>query len=112
SYQTLEGHDDVVTCLLEKLNGKLIISASKDMTIKLWEHRSGTCLRTLVSAHTDCVNFLSDCPALYPSYVISCSIDQSIKVWDIFSGKLMKTILGHTESVEYLTSVNYQNKIL
>ena len=44
---TLEGHSDAVWACEFAPNGKTIVSASWDETLKIWDVESGKCLTTL-----------------------------------------------------------------
>eukprot|EP00919_Chromeraceae_sp_WS-2016_P050662 GHVR01120077.1.p1 GENE.GHVR01120077.1~~GHVR01120077.1.p1 ORF type:complete len:449 (+),score=86.22 GHVR01120077.1:39-1385(+) len=63
---------------------QLLLSASRDKTIKAWEIFTRQCVFTLVG-HDNWVRGV----AVHPSgrYVISCSDDKSMRVWDAESGQ-------------------------
>ncbi|KAL6066254.1 SCF complex F-box protein MET30 [Balamuthia mandrillaris] len=89
---TLTGHKADV--LKVRFNESLIVSGSKDRSIKMWNVHTGQCLRTLQGhrGNVYCVRFDDN-------RVVSCSQDQTIKVWDIETGKCMRTLRGHTDQV-------------
>lgn len=69
-------------------DGKWVLSASGDKTIKLWEIQGGKEVRTF-SGHTDAVNsviFSSN-----GAQALSGSDDRTMKLWDISSGKNIMT---------------------
>src|SRR6185369_16853559 len=45
--RTFEGHGDTITSLAFDPQGDTLASASRDLTVKLWEPSSGKLLRTL-----------------------------------------------------------------
>ena len=49
--RTLEGHRSSVMAVAFSPDGKLLASSSRDTTIRLWEPRAGTLVRTLTE-HT------------------------------------------------------------
>lgn len=67
-----------------------ILSCSLDNTIKLWEVRSGKCVRT----HFGHVEGVWDIAA-DNFRVISGAHDRTVKIWDLQSGKCMHTFTGH-----------------
>ncbi len=76
--RTLEGHTAPVTALLW-VDG-MLISGSWDTTIKIWDLKSGTCIRTL-EGHLNTIQSL----VCIDGMLISASVD-TIKIWDIKSG--------------------------
>jgi WD40 repeat protein len=44
---TLHGHTGTVRCVTVSADGQLVASGGHDGTVKLWESRSGACLRTV-----------------------------------------------------------------
>lgn len=60
-FQTLEGHSNMVSDVIFSLDGKLVVSASADRTIRLWDAASGAALQTL-RGHLDFVNTVAFSP--------------------------------------------------
>ena len=74
---------------------KFLASCSSDKTIKTWDIKSQSLIRTLIG-HTSSVWGLE---VLNNGYVASCSTDLTIKIWDPSSGQLVKNLTGHTSTV-------------
>jgi len=90
------GHSDVVGGVAFSPDGKLLASASRDHTIKLWEVVSGIELRTL-RGHSSGVNsvaFSGDGKLL-----ASGSDDKTIKLWDVGAGSELRTLKGHSGDI-------------
>ncbi len=68
-------------------------SASADSTIKIWDLRSGKCLRTLESYAYAMVFSLDD------TLMASASVRYNIRIWDPNSGEHLKTLRGHEDLV-------------
>jgi len=68
-----------------------LASASRDMTIKIWEAKSGRCCVTLVG-HDNWVNDL----VFHQNgkYLLSCSDDKSIRVWDLNNARCYRKLLS------------------
>ncbi len=81
--QLLVGHIDSVNHLLQ-LNGKTLVSASDDGTLRVWCNQAGSWkgVQTL-TLHYDCVSGLS---ALSPYRFVSCSHDADVIIWHEFDG--------------------------
>ncbi|CAN6609157.1 F-box protein Met30p [Trichomonascus vanleenenianus] len=71
-----------------------ILSASLDNTIKLWDVRTGACVRTLFG-HVEGVWTI----AADTFRIVSGAHDKTVKVWDLQSGKCWHTFTGHTKPV-------------
>lgn len=67
------------------------MSGSFDETVKIWDIRSGTCIKTL-PAHSDpvsAVSFNRD-----GTLITSSSYDGLIRIWETASGQCIKTLVG------------------
>jgi len=65
--------------------------------IKIWQIRTGRCLRKFTTAHT--AGVLSVCFAKDGFKILSSSFDQTAKIHGLKSGKTMKVYKGHTSFV-------------
>ena len=91
--QTLEGHTDHVSAVVFSPDGKLVASASRDGTIRLWDAATGAAIQTL-KGHTDWVRavvFLPD-----GKLVASASGDYTVRPRDAATRAATKTLEGHT----------------
>ncbi|HLO83992.1 MAG TPA: hypothetical protein VK203_03110, partial [Nostocaceae cyanobacterium] len=80
--RTLEGHRFWVRAVAITPDGQSVISGSDDMTIKVWDLKSGSEKFTL-TGHSSYVNAVAITPD--GQSVISGSDDMTIKVWDLKS---------------------------
>ena len=90
---TLEGHSEAVWACRFAPDGKTLVSASKDKTVKIWDVESGTC-KTTLEGHSDSVRCVHFNPT-NPSQLVSGSDDKTIRLWDVESGKELKKLEGH-----------------
>ena len=72
----------------------IVVSASNDKTIKIWDVNTDICLNTL-NGHNSYVNSI----ALTPdgTRIVSGSEDKSVKIWSLQSGSCLKTLVGHSD---------------
>ncbi|MEK6284529.1 MAG: WD40 repeat domain-containing protein, partial [Acidobacteriota bacterium] len=103
---TLAGHTDVIgyydewlTSYIQRVNactfspdGRRIVSASVDRTLKLWDVQTGTELASL-SGHTEEVVACAFSPD--GSRIVSGSEDGTLKLWDAQTGAELATLAGH-----------------
>ncbi|MEL7242898.1 MAG: hypothetical protein AAGM40_11200 [Cyanobacteria bacterium J06573_2] len=97
--RTLTGHNGAVLAVTVTPNGKYLISASKDNTIKVWNFQTGEEFFTL-SGHSDWVLTLAVTPD--SKQVISGSKDKTLKIWSLETGKEIDTLKGHTRPINAL----------
>ena len=89
---TLKGHSDWFGGILSVdfgSNNKFLASGSKDKTIKIWDIKRGTEVKTL-SEHSDHINSVSVSPN--NQLLASGGDDKSLKLWDLKAGKAIISI--------------------
>jgi WD40 repeat protein len=94
---TIEGHTSNVSSVSYSPDGRRIVSASWDSTLKVWDAATGQNLLTL-KGHTNPVYSVA-----YSSdgrRIASGGIDNTVRVWDALTGQLLHTLKGHTGPVE------------
>jgi platelet-activating factor acetylhydrolase IB subunit alpha len=103
--RTLPGHDHSISCIRfvpsgaagAPLSGNILVSASRDQTLKLWDVTTGYCLKTL-KAHTDWVRSVT--PSADGRWLLSAGNDQIPRLWDANTGEVKITFLGHEHYLE------------
>jgi len=94
--RNLEGHTmEVNTCTVTP-DGRHVVSASGDETLKVWELGSGRTVATL-AGHTAYVTACVMTPD--GRHVVSASGDETLKVWELGSGRAVATLAGHIHRV-------------
>ena len=93
---TLAGfHEPFMACDFSP-NGDLMVSASRDRSLKIWETKSGAEVVTLIG-HS---NAVVDCKFSPDNrQVVSASWDRTLKVWDVETGAEVGTLSGHRRKV-------------
>ena len=82
-----KGHSDAVFSVAVSGNGRTMVSASGDRTLKVWNVGSGDCKQTF-EGHTQAVR----CCAIHKDVVVSASADKTLKLWDVNSGASQRYI--------------------
>jgi WD40 repeat protein len=94
--QTLEPNLHSVTSVAFSPDGKLIVSRSRDKTIRLWDTTTGA-LQQMLEGHllpvTSVAFSLDGKPA------VSGSKDLTVRLWDAMTGAALQILKGHLESV-------------
>jgi len=92
----LAGHSGSVQACAVTADGRRVVSASSDHTLKVWDLDSGRELATL-QGHAF---FVTAC-AVTPdgARVVSASYDHTLKVWDLERGRELATLQGHADIV-------------
>ncbi|MBK8030077.1 MAG: hypothetical protein IPK17_11335 [Chloroflexi bacterium] len=90
--RTLTGHTDAVNACAG--DDRIIVSASSDNTLKVWNTETGI-ERFTLAGHTGAV---LGC-AVYGKIIISASSDNTLGVWNAETGMERFTLVGHTGAV-------------
>lgn len=100
--RTLPGHDHSVSSVRfipsgaagAPLSGNLLVSASRDKTLRIWDVTTGYCLKTL-RAHTEWVRAVT--PSIDGRWLLSAGNDTSPRLWDANSGEVKTSFEGHEQ---------------
>lgn len=91
----LRGHTSWVYSAEYSPDGKYIVSASNDNTIRIWDSSTGKCLRILKGhkGSINCAKYSKD-----GEKIVSASSDSTIRIWNAKTGKLLKILHGNASS--------------
>jgi WD40 repeat protein len=92
------GHFDSISSITITPNGKYVVSASLDDTIKIWDIESKECLKTIKS-NEETIDILKVTPD--GKYIVAVSVHNNIiKIWDFKNGELLNKINVSTYSID------------
>jgi WD40 repeat protein len=97
---TLEGHTDFVSSVCFSPNGKRVLSAGWDKTVKIWNVETGKFIRTL-SGHTNQVELV--CVSGDGTMALSADTDGIVKVWNLQKRGECVHDLKHTGNVKAIS---------
>ncbi|GAA5953155.1 hypothetical protein JCM21900_006123 [Sporobolomyces salmonicolor] len=88
----LEGHEDVVLCLTRSADGEILVSGSKDKTVRVWKALPGsseseaptwTCVGR-AEGHVESVGAIA-VSKKERNFLVTASQDRTAKIWDLAS---------------------------
>ena len=95
---TLHGHTAKITSIAFSNNGLKMVTASRDLSLIVWDTFNHKPIQTLHACHKDWIN---TCTFSNTSsdFLVTGSNDFTLKVWDLNSGTAKSTFKGHTSSI-------------
>src|SRR5205814_650843 len=92
------GHTALIRAVAFHPGGRLLASASKDGTVKLWDLASGKEVLSLEGDASGWARGLAFAPG--GRMLASVGSDRTIRLWDAMVGRCLRTLTGHTEDIE------------
>jgi len=92
----LDGHNDGVSAVQLSADGKIIASGSYDGIVRIWDAKSGLCIKTL-AGHKGSIWSLA--VTSDGKHVVSGGTDKTLRVWNIDSGKCTLVLNNFTDTI-------------
>lgn len=94
---SLDGHDDLVTCLALSPDGRLLATGGRDRRVVIWDANTGQPLQTL-SQFESPVHGLAFGPD--NRQVASCGATTNVIISDVATGTSVRTLTGHQSAID------------
>ncbi len=105
--RTLPGHEHSISAVRfipsgaagAPSSGNLLVSASRDQTLRIWDVSTGYCVKTL-RGHSDWVRDVY--PSLDGRFLLSAGNDQTARLWDVsvLTPEVKLILIGHEHVIE------------
>ncbi len=102
------GHGANISALTFSPDGKYLVSASEDSTLRLWDPNTGAEIRTL-RGHTNIVTALA--VNADGTEIASASLDHTLRVWNAATGETLASLRGPAPAV-YLLKITPDSRSL
>ena len=103
------GHGANISALAFTPNGKFLVTASEDSTLKLWNPETGAEIRTL-RGHSNIVTALAI--SADSALIASASLDHTLRVWNTATGETLAVIRGPQPTVYLLRITPDSNSLV
>lgn len=97
---TLQRSTEKINTIAWSPNNNILATPSDENTIRLWDAKRGTFLRTL-KGHLKAVLSVTWSPDGHN--IASCSADQTIRIWETDTGQSIQTLKGHSNRIRSIT---------
>jgi eukaryotic-like serine/threonine-protein kinase len=96
-FHTYRGHHDSVLGVASSSDSAYVASASRDMTVQVWDTATGGNNAATYTGHTDAVTSVAWSPD--QKHVVSGSSDKTARVWNTADGSTLFSYTNHSDAV-------------
>ena len=103
------GHTGSILALAISPDGRWLVSGGQDSTLKIWDLKSGTLLRTLYG-HNAKISSVAVSPD--NRYIASSADGGTARLWDVYGGHGMRDLGGHAKLISSVAFASGGNQVL
>lgn len=104
--RTLTGHTKTISDIVITPDGRRVVSAGWDKTLRIWELSSGQCVSS-IEGHTEQITVVAITPD--GKYIISGGWDKSLKIFDLSTEECLGTLEGHEGVVTAVELIQFNS---